>query len=279
VGALLALVASLAYGVSDFAAGLASRRFAVGPVAAVAQIFGVITAVIALAVFPGVGPTARVIGWGALSGLGSAVGTLSLYRGLAIGRMSVVAPLSAVLTAIIPAVVGLASGNHLSTGAAVGIGIAIPAIGLVSWQPRSEDRAPSRGGALYGVTSGLGFALLFIALDHAGTHAGAWPLVPGQGIAFILEIPFAIHGFRSSSPPSRATIGLMILGGFLSGTGNLLFLAATGRGQLAIIAVLSSFYPAITILLARSFLSERWTRLQAVGLVTAAAAIALVSTG
>jgi uncharacterized membrane protein len=71
----------------------------------------------------------------------------------------------------------------------------------------------------------------------------------------------------------------MILGGFLSGTGNLLFLAATGRGQLAIIAVLSSFYPAITILLARSFLSERWTRLQAVGLVTAAAAIALVSTG
>lgn len=279
MGALLALVASVAYGVSDFAAGLASRRFAAGPVAAVAQILGIITAAIALGLFPGAGPTARVIGWGVLGGLGCAIGTLSLYRGLSIGRMSVVGTLAAVLTAVIPAVVGLISGNRLGTASLVGIAIAVPAIGLVSWHPASEDRAPSRGGVLYGVTSGLAFALLFIALDHAGTHSGAWPLVSGQGVALVIEIPFAIHGLRSSSRPSRATIGLMILGGFLSGTGNLLFLAATGRGQLAVIAVLSSFYPAITIVLARSFLAERWTRLQAIGLLTAAAAIALVSTG
>jgi uncharacterized membrane protein len=71
----------------------------------------------------------------------------------------------------------------------------------------------------------------------------------------------------------------MTIGGVLSGTGNLLFLAATGRGQLAIVAVLSSFYPAITILLARALLAERWTREQAAGLLIAAAAVVLVSTG
>jgi uncharacterized membrane protein len=279
MGALLALVAAASYGVSDFAAGLASRRFAAGPVAAVAQAFGVLTAAVALGLFPGAGPTAVVLGWGAISGLGSALGTLSLYRGFAVGRLSVVAAVSAVLTAVIPAIVGLALGNHLTTGAAVGIALAIPAIGLISWRPQPHEGNAAHAGVLYGVLAGLGFSLLFIALDRAGTHAGAWPLVPGQGVALLLELPFALRGLRSAGMPARATVGLMTIGGVLSGTGNLLFLAATGRGQLAIVAVLSSFYPAITILLARALLAERWTREQAAGLVIAAAAVVLVSTG
>lgn len=277
MGALLGLLAALAYGTSDFAAGVSSRRFAAGPVTAVAQIFGLLTAAAALVPFPGAGPTAAALGWGAISGLGSAVGTLSLFRGLAVGRMSVVATLSAVLTAVIPAIVGLASGNHLSVPAEAGIALAVPAIGLVSWQQKARDRTAARAGLLYGVLAGLGFALLFIALDQASTRSGAWPLVPGQAVSVLLVAPFALHALRSSGKPSRATVALTIGAGVISGVANLLFLAATGRGQLAVVAVLTALYPAVTVLLARVFLAERWTRLQAVGLLAAAAAIALVS--
>jgi drug/metabolite transporter (DMT)-like permease len=272
-------MAALAYGTSDFAAGVASRRFAPGPVTAVAQIFGLLTAAVALVLFPGVGPTAVVLGWGAISGLGSAMGTLSLYHGLSVGRMGVVATLSAVLTAVIPAVVGLASGDHLSIPAEAGIAIAIPAIALVSWQRKPNDGTATRAGLVFGVLAGLGFTLLFIALDRAGTRSGAWPLLPGQAVSVLLVAPFAVHALASSGKPSRSAGALTIGAGVVSGTANLLFLAATGRGQLAIVAVLTALYPAVTVLMARVFLAERWTRLQAAGLLTAAAAIALISGG
>jgi uncharacterized membrane protein len=135
VGVALALLAALAFGVSDFAAGVASRRVSAGQVTAVAQALGVLTAIVGVIVFSGSGPAAPALGWGALSGVGSAVGTLSLYRGLATGRMTIVATLSAVLTAVIPALVGIALGNDISALALTGIVLSLPAIALVSWQP------------------------------------------------------------------------------------------------------------------------------------------------
>jgi drug/metabolite transporter (DMT)-like permease len=278
VGAVLGLLAAVAYGTSDFAAGVASRRFAAGPVTAVAQVFALLSTTAAVALFPGAGPTAAVLGWGTVSGLGSAVGTLSLYHGLSVGRMSVVATISAVLSAVIPAVAGLALGDHLSILAVAGIGIAIPAIGLVSWQSGADTGHAARTGLIYGALAGLGFALLFIALDRAGTHAGAWPLLPGQALSLLLIAPFARRGLRPGSDwrPAAAPV---IVAGVLGGTANLLFLAATGRGQLAVVAVLTAMYPAVTILLARVFLAENWTRMQAAGLLIAAVAIALVSVG
>lgn len=274
---VLGLMAALAYGSSDFAAGLASRRYAAGPVTGLAQALGVVTAAVAVILFPGVGPRATALEWGAVSGLGSALGTLSLYHGLSVARMSVVATLSAVLTAVIPAIVGLALGNHLTIGTGIGIAIAIPAIGLVSSQPQTAARDAARAGLLYGALAGLGFALLFIALDQAGTHSGAWPLIPGQLVSLVLIAPFAYRGVIASGSPPLAAVGITLGAGALSGLANLLFLAATGHGQLAVIAVLTALYPAVTVLLARAFLSERWTRLQALGLLTAAAAIILVT--
>lgn len=107
-----------------------------------------VTAGAAVILFPGVGPRATALEWGAVSGLGSALGTLSLYHGLSIARMSVVATLSAVLTAVIPASVGLALGNHLTIGDGTGIILANPAIGLVSWQPQPQRRDSARAGLL-----------------------------------------------------------------------------------------------------------------------------------
>lgn len=118
---VLALMAALAYGTSDFAGGLASRRFAAGPVTAVIEAVGLLTAAAAVVLFPGAAPSATVLAWGAVSGVGTAVGALSLYHGLSVGRMSIVATLSAVLTAVIPVVVGVALGNHLSGSAEAGI--------------------------------------------------------------------------------------------------------------------------------------------------------------
>ncbi|HET8551254.1 MAG TPA: DMT family transporter [Gammaproteobacteria bacterium] len=272
---LLALLAALTYGGSDFAAGLASRRIGAGPVAAGVQALSLLTVAVSLVLYRGIGPTWHAVGWGAASGIGNALGTLALYRGFAIGRMSVVATLSAVLTAGAPVLVGVGLGDHLSTAAAIGIVVAIPAIALVSWQGGSTG---ARAGVIEGAVSGIGFALLFIALDRAGTRSGAWPLIAGQATALVLLLPFALRtgrlakAYRSAATP-------VIMGGILGGASNLLFLAATGEGSLAIVAVLASLYPVATILLARICLNERWTSLQAAGLVCAGIAVALISSG
>jgi drug/metabolite transporter (DMT)-like permease len=281
VAILLCLIAAGAFGTSDFAAGLASRRLAPAAVTFGVEAITLITVAAALLVSHGGGPSATALGWGAISGLGTALGTLSLYHGLSVARMSVVATLSAVLTAVIPVIVGVALGEHLSLWSGLGIAIAIPAIGLVSRQAGGDadlgDRATARAGLLYGSLAGVGFALLFIALDRAGTHAGAWPLLPGQIVALILIAPFAWRAIAAGGPPRRSDQALIVGAGALSGIANLLFLAATGRGQLAIIAVVTSLYPAATVVLARAVLSERWTRVQATGLLTSFAAIVLVS--
>lgn len=280
MGILLALASALCYGTGDFTAGLASRRLNASVVTGGAQTLGLLSALVAVALFSGVGPKGSALAWGALSGVGSAIGTLSLYHGLAVARMTVVATLSGVLTAVIPVIVGVALGNHLGIASGVGIAIALPAILLVSWQSGGESPARGAGGMLYGVLAGVGFGLLFVALDRAGTRSGAWPLVPGQFVSVVLLAPLAVRGLRRAAPsPRRTAVVLTIVTGILSATSNLLFLAATGHGQLAIVAVLAALYPAVTVLLARAFLAEHWTRTQVVGLLAAVVAIVLVSAG
>jgi drug/metabolite transporter (DMT)-like permease len=274
---LLALLSALSWGVADFSAGLASRGLGAPRVTVATQTLGLITAGVAVLLFPGVGPRAAALEWGALSGVGSALGTLSLYHGLAVGRMTVVATLSGVLTAVVPVIVGLALGNTLALAAALGIAIAIPAILLVSWRPEPHGDLGPWAGVPYGLLSGLGFALLFVALDRAGTHSGAWPLIPGQLVSVLLIIPFAVRGLRDRAAFARGPVLLSLVGGVLSGTANLLFLAATGHGELAIVAVLSALYPAFTVLMARVVLSERWSLSQMVGLAAAVVAVILVS--
>jgi drug/metabolite transporter (DMT)-like permease len=279
VAILLALLAALAWGVADFAGGLGSRGLGAGRVALATQFLGAVAAGFAVLLVPGVGPKFAPLAWGALSGVGSAVGTMALYHGLAVGRMSVVATLSGVLAAVLPVIVGLALGNTLGTGAALGIVIAIPAILLVSWQREPNPGANPMAGVLYGTLAGAGFGLLFIALSRAGTHSGAWPLIPGQILSVLLLVPFALRGRGPEGARPRRSVMLTLGAGILSGTANLLFLAAAGKGELAIVAVLSSLYPAFTVLLARALLSEHWSRSQAIGLVAAVIAVILVSAG
>jgi drug/metabolite transporter (DMT)-like permease len=276
---LLALLSATAYGTSDFVAGLASRRSSAGQVAVGTQAIGLMMALVAVGLFPGTGPGIRALGWGALSGIGSAVGTLALYHGLAVGRMTVVATLSAVLTAVIPVIVGLALGNHLGALGAAGIALAIPAIALVSWQPSTEGEHNARAELLYGTLAGAGFGLLFIALDRAGTRTGAWPVIPGQLVSLLGAVPFAVRSGRRGGRPEAAAVRRILAAGVFSALANLLYLAATGHGQLAIVAVLSALYPVVTVLAARALLGERWVRSQVVGLLTAVVAVVCVTLG
>ncbi len=276
---LLALLAALAYGVSDFGAGVASRRSEAGVVSIIVLVIGLVCVAIATAIDPGVGARLSALLWGAASGLGGGVGTLALYQGLAAGRMTIVATLSAVVAAVVPAIVGLATGDSLHGATLAGIVIAIPAIALVSWHADPTERGEARGSLAYGLVAGLAFALLFVGLDRAGTRSGAWPLVPSELVAIVLVLPFGVRAFaRVGRPPGR-DLTLIVGVGVIGGIAGLLFLAATGHGQLAIVAVVTSLYPAFTVLLARLFLAEHWSRTQVIGLAVAAAAIVLVSVG
>ena len=276
---VLALMSALSYGISDFLAGVQSRRTDSRTVTLYTQGLGLLTGILAVLLVPGSGPSPAALEWGAVSGLGSGIGVLALYRGLALGQMSVIASLCGVLTSVIPAIVGIALGNAISPVTAIGIGLTIPAVGLASWQMSSSPRTAGRRSILYGAIAGVGFGLLFVALDRAGTHHGAWPVVTGEGVSLVVAAPFAWHGMRGGRIPSGRATALIALAGGLGGAGNLLFLLATRHGELAIVGVLSSLYPAGTVLMARAVLGERWTRLQGCGMLAAAGAVVLISLG
>jgi drug/metabolite transporter (DMT)-like permease len=275
---LLALLSAATFGTSDFLAGLSARRLPVVVVTGIAAALGVVTAALAVLFYSGDGIVGAALLWGAASGVGNVLGTMALYHGLAVGRMSVVATLSGLLAATVPALVGLLQGDGLSTLVAIGILVAIPAIALVSWQPDDGEPRPTSG-ARWGILAGFGFALLFIGLDRAGTASGAWPLLAAEVTSFLLVAPWALVSLRAAGRPAARPAVLAVVAGVLAGLANLAFLAATGHGELAVVAVLTSLYPGFTVILARLFLAERWSRLQVVGLFAALVAVVLVSAG
>jgi drug/metabolite transporter (DMT)-like permease len=276
---LLGLLAALCYGSSDFAAGAGGRRGSPAAVTAITQPFSLAAAGLAVVALPPRAATAGILLWGALSGVGSGVGTVALYRGLAVARMSVVAPVSAVVSAALPALTGFLTGEHLRPLAWIGIMIAIPAVALTSAQ-HTSDTGSRRAGIAAGLVAGSGFALMFIALDRAGTSAGAWPLVAGQAVATVIVMAWLIP---ARNRPRRGAWSVSwwpgTLAGVLAGIANLLYLAATGVGPLAVIAVVTALYPAATVLLARLGLHERWSSVQAAGLLISIAAVTAISLG
>ena len=271
MGIALSLLAAVGYGASDFLGGVAGRRGPVAMVAFIGQILALLTALVGLLIFHWSGPAPASLAWGAVSGLGSGVGMLALYRGLAIGEMTVVATLAAVLTALIPVGVGLALGNRPAPSQLAGMVVAIPAIALVSWQ--SGGRVARGPGVREAALAGVCFAVLFIALDRAGTSSGTWPLIAGQLVSLVI---ISAAAARSGARGWRTVAPLAAGAGLLGGAANIMFLMATGLSQLALVAVISSLYPAVTVLLARFGLGERWNRLQRAGLVVAAMAVVLI---
>jgi len=273
---VLGLLAALGYGSSDYAAGIGGRRTSVGGVVLAQQPVAALSILVVWTLSRPSSPATAALVWGAMSGLGNGFGTVALYRGLAVARMSVVAALSAVLSAVIPAAVGIALGDQLSAPAVTGMVLAIPAIALVSLSAGPEEGR--RAGIREGLIAGVGFGFFFVALDRAGTGSGAWPLLSGEAVTLAIAVPLGLWMSRGTGS-RRAAIPYGAAAGVLGALATVAFFFATGKGDLSLVAVLTSLYPAVTIVLARLFLAEHWSRSQGLGLLATAASVILISVG
>lgn len=270
---LLSLAAALAYGLSDFVGGLASRRTSAWPVAFVGALAAFVGAVV-LALTTDGSPERSDLLWGALAGVGSGAGGAFLYRGLAAGRMGVVAPISAVGAALLPVCVGVASGERPEVLVWLGILAAVPGIWLVSREP--DGSGDFAAGILDGVLAGLGFGLLFAAMGQVPESAGFVPLAVAQGVAVVgVAVTAAVLGGRWV--PYDVSQAWGIVAGVLATAAVLAFLLATQTGLLTIASVVTSLYPAITIALAALVLRERIHASQGVGLLLCGVAVGLVA--
>jgi drug/metabolite transporter (DMT)-like permease len=276
MGIVLALGAAMAYGLSDFIGGLASRRTTPWPVALLGALGGLLGATVLSLVVQG-DPTSADLLWGAASGLGSGVGTVFLYRGLATGRMAVVAPVSAVGAAVVPVVVGVATGERPSALVAIGIVVALPGIWLVARMPATADRDRT-GGMVDGLLAGLGFGLLFVALGQVPDGAGFWPLAASQ-VAALVTICAVATVMRAPWVPTAVSELWGAVAGLVATVAVLLFLLATQTDLLTVAAVLTSLYPAFTILLAAVVLREHIYRTQGLGLALCGVAVGFVAAG
>ncbi|PKH41395.1 Uncharacterized membrane protein [Nocardioides alpinus] len=270
---LLSLVAALAYGLSDFIGGLASRRTSAWPVAFVGTLAAFAGAVVLALVTDG-SPTRGDLAWGALAGIGSGAGGAFLYRGLAAGRMGVVAPISAVGAALLPVVVGVATGERPALLVWLGIAAAVPGIWLVSREPGgSGDLA---AGILDGVLAGLGFGLLFAAMGQVPEEAGFAPLAIAQGVA-VVAVALTAAALGGRWIPHDRSQAWGAAAGILATVAAVAFLLATQTGLLTVASVVTSLYPAITIGLAAFVLRERIHGSQGLGLLLCGVAVGLVA--
>ncbi len=274
MGALLGLAAALAYGVSDYVAGVASRRHHFLWVTLLGFVSASVGCLVAVLVEGELDPSTHALVWGAVSGIGSTVGSLGLFRGYGRGEMAVAGPLSAVGAAAFPAIVGAFLGERLPAIGFAGVLLAFPAIWLMSRAPH-EHGGSARAGAVDGLISGAGFGLLFVALARAGDESGLWPVLAGEVVAIVLlGVATVVR-----TPPWTADVrwvGIIMAAGVLSVVANVLFFLASHRSLLTVAAVLTSLYPGVTVAMSAVLLHERPDRLQKLGLVLGAVAVAAI---
>jgi drug/metabolite transporter (DMT)-like permease len=273
---LLALASALVYGTADFLGGLASRRVAAVIVTFVSQCAGLASLLLVLPFACGDGLITTDLAWGAAGGLAGAVALVCFYGALAGGTMSVVAPLTAVVSAVVPVVTGLALGERPSAWALVGVGLALPAIALIARETADGPRRVSRPVLLAAFVAGVGFGFFFVALAHTSGDSGLWPLVSARTASIsLLAIVLVVTG-RRPAPPRDSRV-VIVTAGVLDTTANALYLAAATQGLLSLVAVIAALYPASTVVLARVVLGERVHRWQLGGFALAAVAVGLVA--
>jgi len=281
---VLALVSALGYGASDFAAGLATRESSVLLVTLLAELTSVVLLLLIVPWVSTQSPSPAALGWGAVSGICGVTGAMALYLGFRHAAFSVASSISAVGSAAFSVLAGLLLGERPGPLALIGIGLALPAIAGVSASPGAAPAAPQAHaatgrhavGVILGLVAGAGFAGLFIALSQAGSSRDLWPVVAGQGAALLLVLIAATIAGQVRRP-ARRTGMLAAVAGATGGAGTICYFLATHLGLVAVTAVITSLYPAGTIVLARGLLGERITPVRIAGLCLAAASVALIA--
>jgi|SRR5271157_2057811 len=269
----LSLLAAASWGGGDFSGGVATKRASVFRVVAVAHACGLL-ATLAMALLSGVSlPPASALWWGAFAGFVGAFGIAALYRALAVGRMGVVAPVAAVVTGVLPVLVGIQSEGLPKPAQLGGFVLALVSIWLLAGPNTHEN---SRSGLGLAALAGIAFGMFLIAGKHAGHDGVFWPLVAARCVSTALMVVI-VGILPRDERPLRPVLWPVVLSGLLDSAGNALFIAATRYGRLDVAAVLSSLYPASTVILARFLLKERIARLQAIGIALALTSAALIS--
>ncbi len=259
----------------DFGGGWTSRRATVLGIAIGVDVLGSI-AMIAVAIATGEPvPGPATLGLAALAGVLAVAGILGLYQGVAVGRMGVVAPVTGVIAATLPVIVGLVRLGWPGTEVVIGIVLALAAVVLVS---RSPDTSGRRSGIEYALLGGVGLGLFNIAIGAFPEHRVAWPLAVIKVSSLVPIVALVVLGRRPWRVP-RPVIPALLATAALDLAGNGLYILATQVGRLDIAATLSSLYPVTTVVLAVIVLRERVTRSHLFGIVMAALAVALIAGG
>jgi drug/metabolite transporter (DMT)-like permease len=280
LAAVLALASSLSWGLSDFLGGFQSRRHPLLAVMVLSQGFAFALVVVAIAAGAATEHDTAATLWAAGSGAIGVIALTSFYRALAIGTMSIVAPLSATGAAV-PVLVGLASGERPAAIQLIGIVLAMIGVmlaGREAGEPDAAARRTARASVALALLAAVGFGTFFVGIDQAEQSADvAWVLLAARGPeTLLLVVVFALN--RTRVPREPATLAALAAIGFFDLLANFFFVLATGRGLLSVVGVLGALYPAVTVLLARGVLGERLTRTQDAGvLVTLAGVLAMAA--
>ena len=273
--AAAALLASVAWGVADFLGGLKSRTVHVLVVLLLAQISGVLAIGLVVAI-AGNAPPASVF-WAALAGLFGTVGLASFYRGMAVGAISVVAPIAAV-GAIVPVVFGIATGDDVSRLQGIGFALALSGVGLASFERHEAGAIRVAAGVPWAIAAVIGFGGYYVPMHEASEQDFLWA-------ALVFRITVGVLAFaawvalRPALSAARGHLGAIAMIGILDTAGNTLFAAAASLGEVSVVSVLATLYPVTTVALAALVLSERIDRLQLVGVASALAGVVLISAG
>jgi drug/metabolite transporter (DMT)-like permease len=283
---VLALGSAIAYGFSDFTGGVLTKRAHVFTVIFLSQLVSCVILIFALPIWGGSfsWPAVR---WGAAAGVAGFSGAALIYRGLAIGRMGVVAPITAVLAAAIPVTFGLMTGERPGAIALIGVVVGLGAVVLISSapEPSSFNPAPETKrwtlvrpgqGVVEALGAGTGFGLFFILLEQAPEESGLWPLA-GTRISIVASVALVAAIARASMRPVEGMGSSLFWLGCSNLAADLLYLLASRAGLLSLVAVITSLYPATTVALARFFLDERMVKQQLLGVVCAALSVTLIA--
>ena len=280
----LGLGSSLCWGLADFFGGLQSRKRAMLAVLLVSQGVALLLLLPFALALAGEGPSASAVGWAALGGCAGVVALAAFYRGLAIGTMSVVAPISATGAAV-PVLVGLAEGERPGALQVAGMLAALVGVILASRECEpaegagAEHRAAGRAAVGLALVAAVGFGTFFVGVDRASATAEVpWVIVVSRSCSLVLVL-IAAFVARPGLPRDAGSYGALAMIGALDLGANGLFAVATTEGLLSVVAVLGSLYPAITVVLARFVLSEQVSRTQGIGIGLTLAGVVAISAG
>jgi drug/metabolite transporter (DMT)-like permease len=270
---IFGLAASLSWGSGDFSGGLASRRVSPSNVVLAAYAVGFFLLIAVALVWREPFPAFADIVWGGVAGVAGVLGLLAFYSALASGKMGIAAPVSAVLTASLPVIFSVFTAGLPTLVQLAGFVLALLALWLISRPQQTTEPAQGIGLALL---AGCGFGCFFILISRVNPAATFWPLAVARLTSVLVLL--IVRPLRGEPVLSGMKLTpLMVLAGILDAIGNAFFVLAAHSGRLDIAAILSSLYPAATVLLAAIVLRERATRIQAIGIVLVLLAIPLIS--